>query len=138
MRGGGTSLARAARWGGIKDYVKHADEELSLRVQIESRQGLANLDAILMVDGVDGVFIRPADLAASMGYIGQSAHPEVKAAIEDALRRIAATGRAAGVFVSEPKPARHYRECGASFIAVGSDISLLRQAAAKSALAFRR
>lgn len=136
IRGVGTSLARAARWGGIKDYAKRADDEICLIVQIESRHGLANLDAILMVDGVDGVFIGPADLAASMGYLGQSGHPEVKAAIEDALARIAAGGKAAGVFVTEPKLARHYRDCGASFIAVGADTSLLRNAAARLAASF--
>jgi 4-hydroxy-2-oxoheptanedioate aldolase len=137
IRGVATSLARAALWGGVKDYAKHANEEICLIVQIESRQGLANLEAILMVDGVDGVFIGPADLAASMGYIGQSAHPEVKAAIEDALRRIAGTGKAAGVFVTDPKLARHYRDCGTSFIAVGGDTSLLRTAAVKLAASFQ-
>lgn len=136
IRGVGTSLARAAHWGGIKDYAKHANAEICLIVQIESRQGLGNLDAILLVEGVDGVFIGPGDLAASMGHLGNAAHPEVKAAIEDALRRIAASGKAAGVFVTEPKLARHYRDCGASFIAVGGDTSLLRTAAAKLAASF--
>ena len=137
IRGVGTSLARAAQWGGVKDYVRYADEEICLVVQIESRQGLANLDAILMVEGVDGIFIGPADLAASMGHIGQPGHPEVKAVIEDALTRIAATGKAAGVFVSEPALATHYRDCGASFLAVGGDTSLLRKAALKLAGSFR-
>jgi|694.fasta_scaffold21439_10 4-hydroxy-2-oxoheptanedioate aldolase len=137
MRGVGTSLARAARWNAVRDYAKHANDEICLIVQIESRQGLANLDAILMVEGVDGIFIGPADLAASMGYLGQSGHPEVKAAIEDAVKRIAATGKAAGVFVSEPKLARHYLDCGASFIAVGGDTTLLRNAAVKLAASFR-
>jgi 4-hydroxy-2-oxoheptanedioate aldolase len=137
IRGVATSLARAARWGGIRGYARHANEEVCLIVQIESRQGLANLEAILMVEGVDGAFIGPADLAASMGYIGQSTHPEVKAAIEDALKRIAEAGKAAGVFVTEPKLARHYRDCGASFIAVGCDTLLLRTAALKLASAFK-
>lgn len=137
MRGVGTALARASRWNAVKDYAMHANEEICLIVQIESRQGLANLDAILMVEGVDGVFIGPADLAASMGYLGQPGHPEVKAAIEDAIRRIAGTHKAAGVFVTEPKLARHYRDCGASFIAVGGDTTLLRNAALKLASSFR-
>lgn len=137
IRGVGTSLARAACWGGIGDYVKHADREICLIVQIESRQGLANLDAILQIDGVDGVFIGPADLAASMGQIGQSAHPEVRAAIEKVLTRTAGAGKAAGVFVTEPTLAQHYRGCGASFIAVGGDTSLLRKAALNLAASFR-
>lgn len=137
IRGVGTSLARAAHWGGIKDYARHADDEICLIVQIESQQGLANLDAIMAVEGVDAAFIGPADLAASMGYLGQPGQPEVKAAIEDALQRIAATGKAAGVFVTEPSLAKHYRECGASFIAVGGDTSLLRNAAVKLASSFQ-
>ena len=137
MRGVGTSLARAARWNAVRDYARQANEEICLVVQIESRQGLANLDAILMVDGVDGIFIGPADLAASMGYLGQSSHPEVRAAIEDAVRRIAPTGKAAGVFVTDPELARHYRNCGASFIAVGGDTTLLRTAAQTLANSFR-
>ena len=137
IRGVGTSLARAARWSGVQDYARRADQEICLIVQIESRQGLANLDAILMVDGVDGVFIGPADLAASMGYIGQSGHPQVQAAIEDALARITASSKAAGVFVTEPELAQHYRSRGASFLAVGGDTSLLRKAAVRLASDFR-
>lgn len=137
IRGVGTSLARAAGWGGVKDYASRADEEICLIVQVESRQGLANLDAILRVEGVDGVFIGPADLAASMGLIGQSQHPEVKTAIEAALRRIAAGGKAAGVFVTGQDLAQHYRNCGASFLAVGGDVTLLRNAAAKLASSFQ-
>lgn len=136
IRGVGTSLARAACWGGIKHYAKHANEEICLILQIESRLGMANLDAILMVEGIDGIFIGPADLAASMGYIGQSGHPEVRAVIEDAVKRIVAADRPVGVFVTEPKLAKHYRDCGACFIAVGGDASLLRSAAVKLASTF--
>ena len=103
IRGVGASLARAARWNGVQDYVRHANDEICLIVQVETRQGLENLDAILAVGGVDGVFIGPADLAASLGHLGDARHPEVRAAIEDALVRIAASGKAAGVFVTEPE-----------------------------------
>jgi 4-hydroxy-2-oxoheptanedioate aldolase len=137
IRGVGTSLARAAHWGGIKDYAVKANQEICLVVQIETREGLANLDAILAVDGVDGAFIGPADLAASMGHLGDARHPEVRATIEDALSRIAATGKGAGVFVTDTDLARHYRACGASFIAVGGDTSLLRNAAVKLASAYQ-
>jgi 4-hydroxy-2-oxoheptanedioate aldolase len=137
IRGVGTSLARAAHWGGIKDYAVKANQEICLVVQIETREGLANLDAILAVDGVDGAFIGPADLAASMGHLGDARHPEVRAAIEDALSRISATGKGAGVFVTDTDLARHYRACGASFIAVGGDTSLLRNAAVKLASAYQ-
>ncbi|MCF8178824.1 MAG: HpcH/HpaI aldolase/citrate lyase family protein [Sulfuritalea sp.] len=137
IRGVAASLARAAHWNGIKDYVRHANNEICLVVQVETRAGLENLDAILAVDGVDGVFIGPADLAASLGHLGDAGHPEVKAAIEDALTRIVATEKAAGVFVAEPELARHFRNCGASFIAVGGDTTLLRSAAESLATSFR-
>lgn len=137
IRGVAASLARAAHWNGVADYVKHANDEVCLVVQIETRAGLENLDAILAVDGVDAAFIGPADLAASLGHLGDAGHPEVRAAIENALRRIAASGKAAGVFVTDPVLARHYRDCGASFIAVGGDTTLLRTAALKLAAPFR-
>ena len=137
IRGVAASLARAAHWNGIKDYVKHANAEICLVVQVETRQGLENLDEILAVDGVDAVFIGPADLAASLGHIGEAGHPEVRAAIEKALHRIAASGKAAGVFVTDPALALHFRNCGASFIAVGGDTTLLRGAAVALASSFR-
>ena len=137
IRGVAASLSRAARWTGIKDYVLHANDEVCLVVQVETRQGLENLDAILAVAGVDGVFIGPADLAASLGHLGDSSHPEVRAAIDDALTRIAASGKAAGVFVTEPELARRYRGLGASFIAVGGDTTVLRNAAVKLVASFR-
>lgn len=137
IRGVAASLSRAARWSGIKDYVKHANAEVCLVVQVETRAGLENLDAILAVEGVDGVFIGPADLAASLGHLGDSGHPEVRAAIEAALPRIAASGKAAGIFVTEPALAQHYRACGASFVAVGGDTTLLRSAAVDLAASFQ-
>lgn len=137
IRGVAASLARAARWNSIPDYVRQADAEVCLVVQVETRLGLENLDAILAVDGVDAVFIGPADLAASLGHLGEAGHPEVRAAIEDALRRIVAAGKAAGVFVTDAALAARYRALGASFVAVGGDTTLLRGAAVKLADAFR-
>jgi 4-hydroxy-2-oxoheptanedioate aldolase len=137
MRGVGSALERGARWNAIDGYVHQADAEVCLVVQIESRTGLDNLDAILGVEGVDGVFIGPSDLAASLGHLGQPMHAEVRAAIENALPRIAAAGKAPGVFATDPAAARHYRDCGARFIAVGADTSLLRNAAVSLAATFK-
>ncbi|MBL8477984.1 MAG: 2-dehydro-3-deoxyglucarate aldolase, partial [Sterolibacteriaceae bacterium] len=137
IRGVASSMARAACWNGVEGYVRQANDEVCLVVQIETRQGLENLDTILAVEGVDAAFIGPADLAASLGHLGDSGHPEVRAAIEAALQRIAASGKAAGVFVTDPQLARHYCSCGAGFIAVGGDTTLLRNAAVKLAAAFR-
>ena len=137
IRGVGTALERGARWNAVEGYFKQADDEVCLIVQIESRAGLEALDAILAVEGIDGVFIGPADLAASLGYLGQPMHAEVKAAIEAMLPRIAAAGKAPGVFASDPATAAHYRSCGARFIAVGADTSLLRNSAVALAKSFK-
>jgi 4-hydroxy-2-oxoheptanedioate aldolase len=137
FRGVGTALARAARWNGVDGYFEHADAEMCLIVQVESRTGLDNLDAILAVEGVDGVFLGPADLAASLGHLGQPGHPEVKAAIDAALAKIAIAGKIPGVFSGDPAAAALYREKGARFIAVGADTTVLRNAAVKLAESFK-
>ncbi|NMG71093.1 aldolase/citrate lyase family protein [Parazoarcus communis] len=137
IRGVGTALARAARWNGVEGYFTRADEEMCLIVQVESRAGLAALDDILAVKGVDGVFIGPSDLAASLGHLGNPGHPEVKTAVADALARIVAAGRAAGVFSADPAAVQAYREAGAGFIAVGVDTLLLRNAAVQLAQRFK-
>ncbi len=124
-RGVGTALARAARWNQVNDYFSRANEEICLLVQVESVNGLQQLDAILEVDGVDGVFIGPADLAASMGHLGNPGHPDVKAAVEDALRRISACGKGAGTLATQQALAQHYEQCGARFVALGVDTQIL-------------
>lgn len=137
IRGVGTALARAARWNGIPDYFAKADGEMCLIAQIESVRGLEAIDDILKVDGVDAVFIGPSDLAASMGYLGQPGHADVKAAVEAAIRKIAAAGKAAGVFSADPATAAAYQALGASFLLVGVDALLLRNAAAALAEKFK-
>jgi len=129
IRGVGTGLERGARWNAVTDYFKQTDEQMCLIVQVESAQALAQLDAIAQVDGVDGVFLGPSDLAASLGYLGQPGHPEVKQAIESALKRVRQHGKAAGVFCADPALAEPYRASGASFLALGADTGLLRSAA---------
>lgn len=137
VRGVGTAMARAARWNGVADYFARADSEMCLIVQIESTHGLAALDEILAVDGVDAVFIGPSDLAASMGHLGQPGHPEVKAAVETAIGQIAAAGKAAGVFSADPATAGAYQAIGARFLLVGVDTLLLRNAAVALADRFK-
>ncbi|NYT69252.1 HpcH/HpaI aldolase family protein [Pusillimonas noertemannii] len=131
IRGVGTGLERGARWNAISDYFAKGAEELCLIVQIESRTALENLDEIAAVEGVDAVFIGPSDLAASLGYLGRVSHPDVKAAIEDALTRIASHGKAAGVFCADASLAASYQASGAHFVALGADTGLLRSAAIK-------
>lgn len=137
MRGVGTGIERGARWNGVENYFVHADNEMCLMTQVESKEGLNALDEILGVDGVDGVFLGPSDLAASLGHLGQPGHPEVRAVIEDALARIAGAGKIAGVFSTDVAAARSYHERGACFIAIGVDTLVLRNAALKLASEFK-
>ena len=123
IRGMGT--ARAARWGRYTNYTREANEQVCLLVQAETTTALENIDAIAAVDGVDGVFIGPADLSASMGHVGQQAHPDVKAAIEEAFRRILKAGKAPGILTPDEELSRHYLSHGAVFSAVGTDSNLL-------------
>jgi 4-hydroxy-2-oxoheptanedioate aldolase len=129
VRGVGSALARASRWNRISDYLVTADEGVSLTVQVESTAGLATLADIADVDGVDAVFIGPADLAASMGRLGQPEHPEVVAAIENALVAIVKHGKSAGVNAFNESIGRRYLDAGASFVLVGADVALLARGA---------
>lgn len=134
-RGVGAAMARASRFAAIADYVETADTEICLLIQAESRAALAALDEILGVDGIDGVFIGPADLAADMGHAGNSEAAEVQRAIAGALERIAAAGKAPGILATTDAGTRRYLDAGAQFVAVGADVLLLagaaRQLAAK-------
>ncbi len=128
-RGVGYALTRAARFSQTADYGTTADEQICLLVQVESLKGLAALDDILTIDGIDGVFIGPADLAADMGHMGNALHPDVQSAIMDAIRRIAAAGKAPGILSTNDKMTHDAIDAGARFIAVGADILLLSHAA---------
>lgn len=128
-RGVGYALTRASRFNMIADYGTTADDQICLLVQVENRKGLAALDEILKVDGIDGVFIGPADLAADMGHMGRADHPDVQAAIMDALARIRAAGRAPGILSTRDEMTNDAIAAGAQFVAVGADILLLGNAA---------
>ncbi|MFD1800891.1 2-keto-3-deoxy-L-rhamnonate aldolase [Mixta tenebrionis] len=128
VRGVGASVARAARWGRIENYMAQANDELCLLIQMESKAALDNLDAILEVEGIDGVFIGPADLSASLGYPDNAGHPEVQRIIEQSIRRIRAAGKAAGFLAVDPEMARKCLQWGANFVAVGVDTMLYSEA----------
>ncbi|WP_309666483.1 HpcH/HpaI aldolase/citrate lyase family protein [Tabrizicola sp.] len=131
---GGT---RATRFGQVKDYMAHAEDELCLIVQIETREAVAAIDAIAAVDGVDALFIGPADLAASLGHPGDQSHPDVVAAIEAAIKAIVAAGKPAGILTIDQDFARRCIGWGSSFTAVGVDLWLLSSAARNLASSFR-
>lgn len=137
MRGVGSMLGRSSRWNLHADYLQAANAQTCLLVQAETTTALANLPAIAATEGVDGVFIGPADLSASMGYLGQPTHPAVLAAIEQAMHTILAAGKAPGILCSDEALARHYVQLGARFVAVGVDTSLLAQAARALAQRFK-
>ena len=122
FRGVGSSLARASRFSSIPDYLTTANDQICLILQVESRAGLAALDDILALPGIDCVFIGPADLAADMGHLGNAAHPEVRAAVLDALTRIAASGKAAGMLSTEDAFIADCVKAGARFVGVGIDV----------------
>lgn len=125
IRGVGSALARASRWQNISDYLDTASDDICVLVQIESKKGLENLDAILAVEGIDGVFIGPADLSAALGYRGNPGHPDVQEIIVDSINKIRKAGKAAGILSADEKLARTYLELGTEFVAVGVDTSLL-------------
>ena len=131
---GGT---RATRYGRVADYYRKAHTELCVIVQIETRAGLEHLDEIVAVEGVDAIFIGPTDLSASFGHPGNPRHPEVDAAIEGAMRRIIAAGKPVGIIAQDEALVRRWFDLGASFIAVGVDVSLFAKAADALAAKFR-
>ena len=134
---GVAGTTRATRFGRVKDYARRAHEELCLLVQVETEAALANIEAICAVDGIDGVFIGPADLHASMGYTGEIANPAVKPRIDEAIRRIRKCGRAPGILTPNEADARHWLECGALFVAVGADVGILARGADALAAKFK-
>jgi 4-hydroxy-2-oxoheptanedioate aldolase len=137
LRGVGSALARASRWNQVANYVHACEEQLCVLVQVESVQGMRTLSAIAAVEGVDGVFFGPADLAASMGLPGRAADPQVQDAIADGIRAVRSAGKPAGTLSADPQLARKYLELGAQFVAVGVDTTLLVRAARDLATLFK-
>jgi 4-hydroxy-2-oxoheptanedioate aldolase len=133
-----TMSGRGSRYGRVPDYLKRADAEICVLVQVETGEALSQLEAIASVDGVDGVFIGPADLSASLGHIGNPGHPEVQEAIKGAAARLTAIGKPAGILTASEADARRYIEWGYRFVAVGSDLGLLTKNADALAKTFAR
>jgi len=125
IRGNGAGVARASGYGRDAGYLGRANADACLLVQAETREALDNLEEICAVEGVDGVFIGPSDLATSLGHHGNPAHEEVQAAIENAISRILDAGKAPGILMADEARARRYILLGALFVAVGSDVALM-------------
>lgn len=137
MRGMGGSM-RASNFGRDADYLAKAADEICVIVQVETGEALEQLEAIASVVGVDGVFIGPADLSASMGYPGNAAHPKMEAIIDQAMERIRTCGKASGILAADAKRAQACLNHGALFVAVGIDMLLLRMGADALASSFKR
>jgi len=136
VRGVGAALARTSAFNRTTNYLQTADDEVCLLVQVENRRGIAALDEILAVDGVDSVFVGPADLAADLGFLGRPGASEVQSVVENALSKIVASGKAAGILTADTTLARRYIEIGATFVAVGTDVGLFSSATSALAAAF--
>jgi 4-hydroxy-2-oxoheptanedioate aldolase len=134
---GVAGTTRATRFGRIKDYAKRAQEELCVLVQAETQAALDNLESICGMEGIDGVFIGPADLHASLGHPGEIANPRVKPLIDEAIRRIRKCGKAPGILTPNETDARHWLQCGALFVAVGADVGILARGAEALAAKFK-
>jgi 4-hydroxy-2-oxoheptanedioate aldolase len=134
---GVAGATRATRFGRVKNYHANAHNEICTLVQVESREALTHIEAIAAIDGIDGIFIGPADLHASLGYLGERAHKDIMPVIDDAIVRIAKAGKAAGILTDNEENARRWLKCGATFVAVGSDVGLLAKNADALAAKFK-
>jgi 2-dehydro-3-deoxyglucarate aldolase len=125
----GVSVAhRSNRYGAIKDYMHGINDNITVLVQIESPAAVDVIDEIAAIDGVDGIFVGPSDLAAGFNHLGHAGHPEVQAAIAKVFQSAAAHGKPAGILAPVEEGARRYLEMGATFVAVGSDLGIFRAA----------
>lgn len=124
-RGVGAALARASHYGRVGDYIHRAADEICILVQVETVKGIEALAAILAVDGIDGVFVGPADLAADMGLPGKPGCADVQQVVVDALNTIGQSDKASGILTSDVELALQYQALGVGFLAVGSDVGVL-------------
>lgn len=129
---------RANDYGRIQNYHKNAHLDTCVLVQLETRAALKEIEAIAAIDGVDGIFIGPSDLAADFGHLGNPKHPEVQAALKDAAMRIRAAGKSAGMLTGNLDDIEPLFSLGFNFTAVGSDVGILARAAEQMAARFHK
>lgn len=128
IRGVASAAVRASAFGAEPDYLERAHEQLCLLVQIETVEAFERIEEIAKVEGVDGLFVGPADLSASMGYLGRALHPDAVVKVEAGIERIRRAGKPAGVFAFDTTDARNKMRAGASFVSMGTDVGLLADA----------
>lgn len=127
---------RANMFGTVPDYFTLSNQNITVLVQIESQQGVNNVDVIAATEGIDGIFVGPSDLAAALGHLGNAAHPEVQKTIQHIFSRAHAHGKPCGILAPVESDARRYLEWGATFVAVGSDVGVFRSSTQKLANTF--
>ncbi|SPF81183.1 HpcH/HpaI aldolase family protein [Pseudoprimorskyibacter insulae] len=126
---GVSGMSRSSMYGLVDDYAKRAADELCVIVQIETMDAAERVEEIAAVEGVDGVFVGPADLAASMGHVGNAKHPDVQAMIARTIERITAAGKPAGFLSPDDEMLQMSLDAGAVFVAVDLDIAILKREA---------
>lgn len=134
---GMAGMSRASRFGTQPNYLTTANKQMGVIVQLETAHAIERIDAIADVDGVDGLFIGPADLSASMGYVGQLTHPAVMDRMAQAVLRCKAAGKPVGTIGGDPESVAQYRAAGFDYVAVGSDLGLFMQGARSAIAALR-
>ncbi len=134
---GVTGGGRGSRYGRVPGYISRASEEICVILQVETRAALDQLEAIAAVEGVDGIFIGPADLSTSFGHAGDWTGPEMQVVLKDTAARLKAVGKPAGILTSNEEEARRFIDWGYGFVALGSDLGLLRRAADGLAARFK-
>jgi 2-keto-3-deoxy-L-rhamnonate aldolase RhmA len=134
---GMSGMTRASRFGTAPQYLKSADAGMGVILQLETPQALAQLEAIAVVEGVDAIFVGPADLSASLGHAGEFTHPAVKHAMADAAQRCKALGKPIGTVGATPEVVSQFRALGYDYLAVSSDMGLLMSGALTAARALR-
>ena len=134
---GVAGMTRASRFGAAHNYLQHANADMGVIVQLETPQALQQLEAIATIDGVDALFIGPADLSAAMGHLGQLTHPAVLEQMSRAVKRAKDAGKPIGTLGAAPEIVAQYRAIGFDFVAISSDLSLLVRSAQLAISALR-
>lgn len=125
---GVAGMTRASAYGTEPEYFKRVNQNIGVILQIESRAGVDAVEDIVAVDGVDAIFIGPSDLSAAYGHLGQPQHPEVQQAIAHVHEVTTAAGKASGILAVVPEDAQRYISMGVSFVGVGVDLSVYKNA----------
>ncbi len=129
---GAAGSTRASHYGRVKNYFAQADKEICVLIQAETKDAVDQIEKMGALDGIDGIFVGPNDLSASIGHLGNRMHPDVQSLIETALKRIKATGKASGILASSEEEAQRYIDLGYTFVAVGSDYGLYTKPSMRS------